>query len=141
MSMQGKIKLFKLTSKQYPDKIWDTVNHFVYTTESREVVKEDKKFAKETNYNYGRQVDLGGYFCEIFLSDDKKALYKLEVCNDELHDYNMKHYYQPHVDKNVWQVEEVFSVTNDGKNIKALARIFERAVTEYVKWKKDIEKN
>lgn len=141
MSMQGKIKLFKLTSEQYPDKVWDTVNHFVYTTESREVAREDKKFVQETNYNYARQVDLGGYYCELFLDDDKKALYKLEVCNDELHDYNMKHYYQPHVDKGIWQVEEVLSFNNDGKNIKALARIFARAKSEYDKWMKDIEKN
>ena len=141
MSMQGKIKLLKLTSKQYPDKIWDTANHFVFHTESREVTKEDRKFAKETNYNYGKQVDLGGYYCELFLSDDRKALYKLEVCNDELHDYNMKHYYQPHIDKDIWQVQEVLSLANDGKNIKAIARIFMKAKTEYDKWMKDIKKN
>lgn len=141
MSMQGKIKLLKLTSKQYPDKKWDTANHFVFHTESREVTKEDRKFAKETNYNYGKQVDLGGYYCELFLSDDRTALYKLEVCNDELHDYNMKHYYQPHIDKDIWQVQEVLSLANDGKNIKAIARIFMKAKTEYDKWMKDIKKN
>ena len=45
--MQGKVKIFKLTSKQFPDKVWDTPNHFVFTTESRQVAKDDKKFQSE----------------------------------------------------------------------------------------------
>ena len=53
----------------------------------------------------------------------------------------MKHYYQPHIDKDIWQLQEVLSLANDGKNIKAIARIFMKAKTEYDKWMKDIKKN
>ena len=138
--MQGKVKIFKLTSKQFPDKVWDTPNHFVFTTESRQVAKDDKKFQKETNYDYYKQADLGGYYVELFLSDDKKSLYKIEVCNDELHEYNYEHYYKPHIEQNIWNVEETLSITADSKKTRALARIFFNAKSEYDQWMKDTKK-
>ena len=46
--MQGQIKIFKITSKKFPDKEWDSVNHFTNFNDDRQIIKKNAKY-KKTN--------------------------------------------------------------------------------------------
>ena len=146
MSKQGTVKIFKIKSKEFPDKQWDSINHMIYTTESRKVIKEDKEYRRKINFDFWQTAqEGGGYFTRSYLTKDKTAVIKIEVCCDETHNYLNDHYYQPHIDEGCWTIEELLSPIMDIQlnkdQVQIVCNLLENACRGYDDWKLSQQNN
>jgi len=138
--MQGQVKLFKITSKKFPDKEWDSINHFYSHHEDRQIVKDEKKYRKDSNFKYSEFIKATGYINRPILSKDKKTIVKLIVADQRIHEYTHKNYDQPHIDKGILEIKEIFSIDVKLTKLNQLVDFLEKFLdTSDDEWEKFLQ--
>lgn len=138
--MQGKLQIFKITSKQYPDKQWDKPTHFINHTQDRQILRKHEQYMLETKFDWVTELKNNEYHNELFLSDDRKSLFKVEMGTDKMQELNWNNFNQPHIDKGIWNVEKIMSITLDRKKLRSVVRAFKKGGQELEKWMIDSNK-
>jgi len=116
--MQNKLFVFKLKSLKYPETKWESVSHFLWTNEDRQIAKEEKPVLAETNY-FTKYAEANG--C-IFNHIHENELYKIQSYKQELHDIAVKTYFLPHQEKGIWEYTELFSTNLSPRFAQALRK-------------------
>lgn len=127
IDMQNIIVLIKQTSIQYPNKVWDTALHFSNTLEDRQLLKQNKKLSKEFKYSEKFSKVLGNHV--PFLSSDKKSVYRLFATTEELYQFDLKYWFEPHREKGLINFEEVVKTDLD----QDTALVFNNLLSMYVR--------
>ena len=122
--MQYKIRLLKIKSLQYPDKEWDTINHFYMNTLGR---KEEKlREAAYTNYHKEELKDPNFETKREFgyetLLDDNKTLISFMKARKEFVDFTWEHLFAPEIKRRSWDIEVVFETTLEANDIDVEGR-------------------
>jgi|TARA_B100001093_G_C26668477_1_gene945087 hypothetical protein len=107
--MQNKIFIFKLTSLKNPEVKWESVEHFLYTQEDRQITKSEKEILAKTDY-YKKYIDSNAFIFNIMHNNE---LYKIQCYTQELHDIGLKSYFLEHEKKGIWKYTELFSTEID----------------------------
>ena len=122
--MQYKIRLLKIKSLQYPDKEWDTINHFYMNTLGR---KEEK--LREAAYSKYHEeelkdpsIDTKREFGYETLLDDNKTLISFMKARKEFVDFTWEHLFAPEIKRGSWDIEVVFDTTLEANDIGAEKR-------------------
>lgn len=130
--MQGTIKVYKLTSKEHPNKEWESVGHFFNATADREAVRKEKQagFQKEAE----ERIKEGGWYNGNFLSDDKKSVLKIEVTHDRVHEHTKKYWIDLHVESGKLIIEEIFSKSVSLEESLQISKLFNFAKFSWSEW-------
>lgn len=121
--MQNKLFIFKLKSLKYPKTKWESVGHFLYTHEDRQIKKDEKPLLIEANYSK-KYAEANGCILN-FMQDNE--LYKLQCYTQELHDIANRSYFLPHQEKGIWEYTELMSINVSpefSKDLKKAERKF-----------------
>lgn len=117
--MQYKIRLLKIKSLQYPDKEWDTINHFYMNTVGRK--QEKLREAAYSKYHEEElkdpSIDTKREFGYETLLDDNKTLVSLMKVRKEFADFTWEHLYAPEIERGSWDIEIVFEKTLEANDI------------------------
>jgi hypothetical protein len=111
--------ILKIISLLHPNKVWDKVSHFLYTTQDREIMKQYRK-SKLFSVNFDiKKRDLTS---TDMLSIDRKSVVNLYVGPKYLWNHTFKNLWKPHEDKGIWKVEvlteeKIISYQNSGPYI------------------------
>lgn len=134
--MQGQIKIVKITSKKFPDKKWDSVNHFTNFNDDRQIVKSMPKHIKNSNLRYREIIENIGIFTTTILDNSKKYIIRLEIGDSRIIAYHDSIYDQPHVEKGILEIKEIFSLDLELDKIKKLIDFLDKNFNEEDKeWK------
>lgn len=133
--MQGQIKIIKITSKKFPDKEWDSVNHFINFNDDRQIVRNEPKHRKNSNLEYQKIMRNSGYFTKLFLDDSKKNIIKVEIGDSRIIAYHNSVYDQPHIEKGILEIKEQFSLDLKLDKLKKLTDFLNENFTEDEEWK------
>jgi hypothetical protein len=95
--------VLKIKAKQKPDQVWDKVTHFLNYTQDRKTFKEYVKAFPIDDIKYSTK----NFRALHFLTPDKKSLIHVYIGNKEIWDMDWKHYWTPHKEKQIWDIEEL----------------------------------
>ena len=131
--MQYKIRLLKIKSLQYPDKEWDTINHFYMNTLGR---KEEK--LREAAYSKYHEeelkdpsIDTKREFGYETLLDDNKTLISFMKARKEFVDFTWEHLFAPEIKRVSWDIEVVFYTKLDAIDLDGEKRSYSYLVLQY----------
>ena len=133
--MQNKLITIKIKSQKQPDKKWDSVSHFINSTEDRSIYRQVKKLQQkfeikfirtrrinESRCYFGRRIGLRN----MFRADDCTSIIVTMIYPSQLYDFMYENYYKPHVEKGLWKIEFLNDtvvndeVVTDKKHYKSL---------------------
>ena len=104
--------MLKMISLLYPNKVWDKVSHFLYTTQDREIMKQYRKSKLFSGKAIKKKISLEkfylkeiGFTSTDMLSIDRKSVVNLYVGPKYLWNHTFKNIWKPHEDKGIWKVE------------------------------------
>tara|TARA_Y100000758_G_scaffold299769_1_gene262828 strand:+ start:2668 stop:3138 length:471 start_codon:yes stop_codon:yes gene_type:complete len=97
--------VLRLKDKQNPDKVWDTHNNFIAGTQDATTLSDyTTKFnAKSDDGNY----TVAGFRARWYLTDNKKQAINIYIGSKELWEFDWTNYWQPHIDKNLLEIEKL----------------------------------
>lgn len=136
--MQGQIKVFRITSKKFPDKQWDSIEHFHNYHDDRQIIKNEKKYRKDSGFRYNEIGKQEIHIKRSVLLHDRKTVIKLIIADQRIHKYNHKSYDQPHIDKGILHIEELLSLDIGFDKLEAITR-FLLENFEKEEWKKILQ--
>jgi len=117
--MSNTLVCFKIKSLKFPDKKWDNIRHFIFTTQDRNLEKIDKQ--ERQKFDYNTKWSNAGSVGFNFLDESKQNLYLVIYSTDELIDFSYNIFYKAHQDKQIWEVEKILNIKLDiDKNIEPL---------------------
>ena len=95
--------VLKIKAKQKTEQVWDSVAHFLNYTQDRKAFKEYVKIYPKNDKKYSTK----NFRALHFLTSDKKSLIHVYIGNKEIWDMDWKHYWTPHKEKQIWDIEEL----------------------------------
>ncbi len=133
--MQNKLITIKIKSQKELNKKWDSVSHFINSTEDRSVFRNVKKlqqsfdirFVKTNRKNetlcyFGRRIGIRN----MFRSDSGMSIIVTMIYPEQLYTFLYENYYKPHVDRGIWNItflnQEIVDdeIINEKKHYKSL---------------------
>ena len=122
--MHRVIAVLKITSLTQPDKIWDSAEHLIYTSQDRDLMK---KYFKGLNKDLKIKVNMNNYkiISDETLSFDRKSVIHLFCGPLWIFRYDLKHLWKPHEDKGIWKTELLVEedVVDIGKPFLSLLKL------------------
>ena len=125
--MQNKLITIKIKSQKELNKKWDSVSHFINSTEDRSVFRKVKKLQQnldikfvKTNRNnetlcyFGRRIGIRN----MFKSDNGASIIVTMIYPEQLYTFLYENYYKPHIDKGIWKINFLYQETVDDEIIK-----------------------
>ena len=102
--MHRVIAVLKITSLSQPDKIWDSAEHLIYTSQDRDLMK---KYIKGLKKDLKIKINMRDYkiVSDEMLSFDRKSVIHLFCGPLWIFRYHFKHLWKPHEDKGIWKTE------------------------------------
>ncbi len=111
--MQNKLITIKIKSQKELNKKWDSVSHFINSTEDRSIFKKAKKlqqsfnirFVKTTRNNetlcyFGRRIGVRN----MLRADSGTSIIVTMVYPEQLYTFLYENYYKPHIDQGIWNI-------------------------------------